>query len=76
MSFVEWEATFENINREGWYRVYLNELGSESYNSFDLKIFGEVELPELLEIFTGAVRKYPPYADLLTHMSPASDHTT
>ncbi|GEM_PF-1395097 len=42
-------TSFENISEEGWYRVYLNNLGSESYNSFDLKILGSVELDYVID---------------------------
>jgi len=42
-------TTFENINEEGWYRVYLNNLGDKSYNSFDLKILGSVEFDYVID---------------------------
>ncbi len=61
-------TTFNNIDREAWYRIYLDNLGETSHDTFDLKILGEIEFdyivdPNLnLEIF-GDINEY--YASVL-----------
>src|SRR3990170_3146187 len=41
-----------------------------------IAIRGEVEFPVLIDILRGEGRKYLPYVDLFTHISPVSNHTT
>jgi len=40
---------FENIKEENWYKVYLDELGDESYEIFDLRILGRIEFDYIVD---------------------------
>jgi len=40
---------FENVNEEKEYKVYLTNLGNESYDVFDLKVIGEVEFDYIVD---------------------------